>query len=456
MPRLLNRSRIIILGIVLAAATAVVMVPFVMAQTAPQPNPGCSPNVVPVGQANPPGNQLEPLFPVWCMTLATPNQPGRVTGANDWLDDFDNVAQYGRFDDGDYDYHVYSDVQHQNGFQSRHFTNNQHWMDDNAGHGEGGTMLSPRRSFKFENGTLVVEQDVAANVSGYGGSTWPEIDISTAPAPTGVTWDNLYGYGQFGGPGNWTFGCRLSGTNPICSMETPNSIPTGGPENNANCFESGPHRLMELSFFEVCGSTHTGGTQDSGNHWRTCSSANQEPDMNCRDRFRMELSGSGLKFYVNGFLYFQDSGWLAARQIDPAAVANGQWYVYATDWQDAATAPAYRFHWDRFAVNPHNPDGSIVAPSAAPNFCLGRPGNVCPMVMPTTTSTPVPSATATSTPSSTATPTVAATATLTPTAMPSSTATPTVVPTVTPTAAATCEVNVRLSGVEQGWQSCVP
>jgi hypothetical protein len=348
------------------------------------PDPAnCSPNVIPVGQANPPGSESEPMGPIWCFPLNAPGAPSRVTGANDWVDDFSTVTQMGRFEDGDYDYRVFPNVQ--NGgtnFRSQHFTNNQHWMDDNAGGGQGGTMIRPNRSFKFENGKLVVEQDVAANISGYSGDAWVEIEITNQPAPTGVTWDNLYGYGQFGAPNSWTFGCRI--TNPICSMESPNNYPpsTG---TRANCFETAPHRVMELSFFEQCGSVHSGGVEEQ--HARSCSSASQQPDMMCRDRFRMELTKSGLKYYVNGFLYFEDSNWPAARQISDAALA-GDWYVYAADWQDTHPSPLYRFHWDHFAVNPHNPDGSFTAPSAAPSFCLGQPNNTCPMGAPTQTPQP--------------------------------------------------------------------
>jgi hypothetical protein len=156
---------------------------------------------------------------------------------------------------------------------------------------------------------------------------------------------------------------------------------------------------MEISFFEQCGSVHSGGVSEQ--HARECSSVAQQPDMMCRDRFRMELTASGLKYYVNGFLYFEDSNWPVSRQISASALA-GDWYVYASDWQDFHPNPAYRFHWDHFAVNPHNPDGSFTAPSAAPSFCLGQPNNTCPMGTPT--NTPVPQPTATRTPTRTAEP----------------------------------------------------
>jgi hypothetical protein len=440
----MSRLLVVALGIITAAAVAGISFTSqaTLAQTAPTPNPGCSPDVVPVGQANPPGSQLEPLAPIWCFTpLAAPNAPGRVTGANDWSDNFDNVAQSGRFNDGDYDYRVFPSVQSSTGFQSMHFTNNGHWMDDNAGGGQGGTMIRPNRSFKFENGKLVVEQDVAANISGYAGDAWPEIEISNQPQPTVVTWDNLYAYGQFGGPGSWTIGCRL--TNPVCAIEGPQLQPDIAPAPS-NCFETAQHRVMEISFFEQCGSKHFGGEPgiDPQHFARACSSAAQEPDMVCRDRFRIELTASDLKYYINGFLYFEDGNWPASRQIDPNAIANQQWYVYAADWEDTHPSPAYRFHWDNFVVNPHNPDGTFRAPSAASNFCLGQPGNVCPMTMATATpvvSTPVP-------PTSTAVPpTNTATATPTRTVTPAATST-TVPATATSVPDGTCSVVGSLNG----------
>jgi hypothetical protein len=102
--------------------------------------------------------------------------------------------------------------------------------------------------------------------------------------------------------------------------------------------------------------------------------------MMCRDRFRLELSQNGLVAYVNGQRYFEDSGWPARNQL-PTSITNGSTpvYVYLSDWEDTPNQPAYRFHWQRFAVNPHNADGTIVAPSVAPSFCLGQEHNTCGM-----------------------------------------------------------------------------
>jgi hypothetical protein len=68
--------------------------------------------------------------------------------------------------------------------------------------------------------------------------------------------------------------------------------------------------------------------------------------------------------------------------------------------------PVYRFHWERLAVNPHNPDGSLMGPSPSPTYCPGQPGNVCQSGgNPTATPTPTAKATTTATRTPTATPT---------------------------------------------------
>src|SRR5262252_1899485 len=328
---------------------------------APVPNQGCTPNVIPAGQSNPPGSESEPMAPIWCFTLAAQGAPTRVTGANDWIDTFQGVTQMGQFKDGDLDYRVFDSVQNGGTAKTLHFTNNNHWMDDNAGGFQGGTMLRPNRSFRFENGKLIVEADVAAGISGYmdsggGDVAWPEIDISTGPTPNNSgTTDGLYAYGRF--PGFDTFGCRLhAGQKFTCSYEAARGGANG--QDTFPCFEFSPARLVEISGFEGCGNVHFGGDPGfgaPGQYFRTCSTVSQVPDMMCRDRFRLELSQNGLVAYVNGQRYLEDSGWPARNQL-PAAITNGSVpvYVYMSDWEDKPNQPAYRFHWQRIAVNPHS------------------------------------------------------------------------------------------------------
>jgi len=284
-------------------------------------------------------------------------------------------------------------------------------MDDNSGGFLGGAMLRPNRSFTFENGKLVVEGDVAAGIPGYlagggGDVAWPEIVISSAPNPTKSVIDSLYAYGQFGG--FWSVGCRLHASGkPICAVES--ATPTGKPGNDTSpCFSFGTYRLIEASWFEQCGSVHDGGLEGfggpSGSIWRLCQ--NNQMDMFCRDRFRMEITKTGLTLYVNGKLYFQDTNWPTGYQL-PDSFVNGPVYAYMADWEDTPSQPAYRFHWGHLAVNPHNPDGSLMAPTAAPSYCPGMPQYTCDMnSMPT----PMPTsmAVSTSTPSGPAIPLVMA------------------------------------------------
>ena len=459
----------VLLAALLSLST--VLVPFAVAQGGiPVPNPGCSPDVVPIGQANPPGSQLEPMRPIWCFTLNPAGNPTRVTGANDWEDNFDATTPVGSFESGNYDYSIFNAIMSGcTNFRSQHFTNASHWMSDEAGASTCGTMLRPNKSFHFENGALIVEQDVAAGISGYASPGTPtlafaEIDVSMGDHPTGDITDPLYGYGQFGG--FWTVGCRLqiAGEGPwftrssICSVE---SALHDQPNNAASCNAASPSRTMEISAPGPCGSVHSGGVAilDQSN-WRVCDSVAQSPDLNCRDRFRMEIRQNGLKLYVNGALFFEDSNWPANKQL-PASAVNGNWFVYATDWEsNSASNTAYRFHWDRFAVNPHNPDGSPAGLTASPSFCPGQPHKTCPPST-TPTNTPVPAATNTPTPTPTNTPvppTNTPTPTPTNTPVPAATNTPT--PTNTPVPAATatptntpvpatCEVWVRINGVEQ-------
>ena len=361
----------------LAATLIVAAVPLLADEATPPPidDPNCTPNVNPVGQANP-TMQVEPLAPIWCFNL-NQEPTTRVTGANDWVDNFRTNIQMGRLNDGDMDYRIFDNYHHDSGaHHTQHFINNFHWMTDTAGSTDNGDGLRPNRSFAFENGKLVVEADIAAGEADYGNVVWPEMTVSMAPQPTGDIVDSLYAYGAFGG--YWTVGCRLTpGGVTTCAVQSDSHDITTRDENPSNCFAGAPSRVMEISDFQHCGTTYQGGSRsgDNAEFWRRCD-ANQM-DMYCKDRIRMELTQSSLTLYVNGHLYFQDADWPADRQLPDSMVNGGQVYAYFSDWRARPTAPAYRFHWGRLAVNPHDPDGSISAPSASPFFCLGMPQNTC-------------------------------------------------------------------------------
>src|SRR4029078_10332334 len=77
---------------------------------APTPLPGCAlGNTTPAGQANP-SAEYEPMGAIWCYPLTAPSAAGvtptRITGVNDWIDEFNINQQMVRFEDGDLDYRV--------------------------------------------------------------------------------------------------------------------------------------------------------------------------------------------------------------------------------------------------------------------------------------------------------------------------------------------------------------
>jgi len=77
-------------------------------------------------------------------------------------------------------------------------------------------------------------------------------------------------------------------------------------------------------------------------------------DLFCRDRFRLELTKDSVRVLVNGHLYFEQSG-LAPKYQLPRELLDGDVYTYFTSWVNRPLADAYRFHWDRAAVNPDGP-----------------------------------------------------------------------------------------------------
>ena len=331
-----------------------------------RPRPNCAEgNVVPLGQS-PQAVNFEPLGAIWCFDLADPPARTAVEGANSWVDDFTvgcpvpapaGCTSMMSLDNREMGYRAFDRTGSSPPDQGEHWINQNHWMTDVQGGFTGGSSLSPNRSFQFEDGRIVVEGDFAAGIPEYGDQTWGEITISTAAEPTGAIADPLYAYGQFGG--EWAAGCRLtSGRRPVCAVVAPDqaymaTVPPI-PGDAANCHRNddrGEHRLLEISWFQQCGSTNYGGAEfgPNGRFWRACEPGG--PDMACRDRFRLEVRKDGLKLYVNGALYFEDSGWPAAYQIPDSAIA-GDWHAYQSNWQHRAGSRAFRYHWDHFAVNP--------------------------------------------------------------------------------------------------------
>jgi hypothetical protein len=300
-----------------------------------------------------PAGALPPALPAWCSAPTT----GRATfvdGPTSWLDTFDHGLSEADMGPG---YRVF-DNQGASVYRTQHFRHNDHWMVDVSGVDQdgqgpwnfGGAVARPDRGFRFRDGKLVVEVDAAAGVKEYGGSAWPEIIVTTAPTPTGVV-DDSYAYGIF--KGHWAVGCRLqSSRQPICAMydDTGRGSGSGG-------------RAFEISHFQHEGATQVSGggpfTPEQDAAWRVCEGT--DADLNCRDRFRWELSRDTLTLYVNGVKYMEHRGLPSNKQL-PEALLNSEVYVYLASWIYKPAAPVTRFHWDRIAVNPEGGPSTAALP----------------------------------------------------------------------------------------------
>jgi hypothetical protein len=294
-----------------------------------------------------------------CDTLATGVASTFVNGANSWVDDFQHHASMAELGPG---YVTFEGSSLGGTGKTGHFRHNEHWMADVYAPGQtGGTQMRPDRSFRFENGKLVVEAVVAASISGYDGFAWPEITVTTAsspaassrgrvgPTPGTSIGDDLYAYGQFGG--EWAVGIRLHGRRPIAALydDTHRGFPCG--------------RVWEISWFQDGFSpgtgecpkadqfdTYGGGEWVSGADFTSCT--DQDPDTFCRNRFRWELSQSKITLYVNGVKYMEHTALPGVKAL-PDVMVNSAVYVYFSDWV-YQTVPnrVVRYHWDRVAINP--------------------------------------------------------------------------------------------------------
>lgn len=358
---------LLILGFVLAACDGTKeTLPGGTAQSSAQTQPASGSDHAPAhpspAAANPsaraPGAQLtsgplecdEPQTPLgavppaqatWCAPTETGN-PTFISGANSWVDDFDDGSMNAEIGPG---YQLFDTPRDPDSYyRARHFRHQNHWMVDIAPYqpsgvkppyGGGFVFLRPDRSFTFEGDRLVVEADVAAGIQEYGGGAWVEVVISTAPAPT-YSIDDLYAMGQFGGA--WAFGCRLEQERyPICDLKN-NQPNTPADDHASQSYQISPSSSPP-------GATVRGGYPQPA--WRTC--AGKDPDLNCRDRFRLELTRTSFTLFVNGTQYF------TATNLPPLpeAMTQGPLYVYfAESLLGGIDAEVVRFHWDRIAVNP--------------------------------------------------------------------------------------------------------
>jgi hypothetical protein len=206
--------------------------------------------------------------------------------------------------------------------------------------------MRPATTFHFEQDRLVIEADAAAGIETYEGGIWPELVISTGSRPTDT--GSLYAYDMF--PEDWTLGCRLQSSRfPVCSLKSNDGDIQSG---------QGSTRIWEMSAHQEVGTDNYGGSPFEGreNYWRVCHQ--QDPDMHCRDRFRLELTPTSLTLYVNGYRYFEQKNIPRL----PGGLLTGELYVYFSSMVVSHPAEAIRFHWDRLSVNPNTP------PTPAPGF----------------------------------------------------------------------------------------
>lgn len=305
-----------------------------VAETTPTATPipdSCSwPSDVPAGSL--PGQPL----PVFCL-IENSGLGTEQSGQNSWYDDFNHGLSFADFTNTQY-----QEFNNIGAWQTINWRHNDHWMVDMAPHPQdttygwnrGMSMLSPNQTFQFENGMFIVETTVAAGHDAYDEKAWPEIVISTGSTPYHTPID-LYGYDQF--PEYWTLGCRLQNTRvPICALKSNNGTPP-----------QGSFRVWEMSFWQPVGTYNYGGYPGGGleNYWNVC--AVTEPDTVCLDHFRLELTATSLKLYVNGGLYFEQSGIPAL----PDELLDGDIYVYLVSSHVNHLADTIRYHWDNFAIN---------------------------------------------------------------------------------------------------------
>jgi hypothetical protein len=122
-------------------------------------------------------------------------------------------------------------------------------------------------------------------------------------------------------------------------------------KNDQGSAPGGSAQIWEMSFWQQHGTTNFGGFPGGGleDLWNVCEVT--DPDTFCRDHFRMELTATSLKLFVNGGLYFEQSG-LPANKALPNDLLTGDIYVYLSSSHVNHTAETIRYHWDNFLVNP--------------------------------------------------------------------------------------------------------
>jgi hypothetical protein len=298
----------------------------------------------------PPLGALPPAVPAWCVSLTT-GVDSAIRGVNSWTDEFRSGAVNARIP-ASYRLFELGRARTSSVFKTQHFAHNGHWMVDVAGHGaplgiypdsvddfaigpnNGGALMRPDATFLFEGGRLVIEVDVAAGMDSYGDHAWPEIVVTTAPAPTPYETNGWYAAGVFGGypvvacglPADRVSECRIYDRDTITAHL--NARSTAG-----------------AAFSE--GGAPTTPARDAA--WRTCTA--EQADELCRDRFRLVLEKDAVTLSVNGVPYMAHRGLPDVARV-PDELLRSSVYVYFASWTYLGDPAVVRFHWGRIAINP--------------------------------------------------------------------------------------------------------
>jgi len=319
-----------------------------------QPNHGAGEPHADCASPAPPLGALPPARPVWCGALATAIDT-TSRPANSWSDGFASGASHARLSSS---YLVFEDARHVSAraatsvYRTRHFAHNGHWMVDIAGHGappgvyegsavdfhtgpnNGGALMRPDAGFRFANDRLVIEFDTSAGMTTYGDRVWPEIVVTTAPAPSDRQTNGWYAAGLFGGypavgcafPSDRLSECRIYNADKITANL--NAQASGGA---ASVFGGAPTTELLNSAWHLCGPG--------------------DSDAVCRDRFRIELARDAVTIFVNGVRYMEHRGLPPDAQLTEELLRSTV-YVYFASWAYLVEPAVARVHWGRIAVNP--------------------------------------------------------------------------------------------------------
>ena len=320
-----------------------------------------------------------PAVPEWCSTPLTTVVDTHTEGANSWVDEFNHGQTHAQLSPAYVAQEANGDA-----CDTIWFSHNNHWMVDIQGDNGPyptlcGATMRPNRTFRTENGKVTIEFEVASPIAGTRdvaglSDAWPEFTVTTDPTPGNLRQNGTYIYETFAG--HWTFGCRMQQSkHPICALYQPADGPPAQPYRRWEINQNGGDVTSELN-----GGPATGAIADA---WKGCTST-QDPDVVCRNKHRVEITSTTIKFYVNGV-----EGYSAVFLNDEVKnILDNPFYVYFGDFayrieQDTVV----RFHWDRLAINAGSNQTPTPTPSPSPTITA----------TPTVTATPSPTVTATPT-----------------------------------------------------------